>query len=288
MLEKLGFQSDVVENGQEALRALARGSYAIVLMDCQMPIVDGFEATRLIRQREASNVKREAQDRIREHETSDEIRKMPHASHFTNDAPPRHIPIIAVTANAMRGDRERCLAAGMDDYLTKPLRKEDLKGAIDRWLPASIQSHASPVLGTEENTEGQNSGSLPVIFDAVAMVRNIGGDRELMEELADLFLQRYQAMLEGIRAALADGDRQAVEQVNWKRWGDSARWLKDRSSTFRLKKRCYALFRFWKSDAGRRPPPGNAQRNGGGEARNVRREAPDEAEERREALGVKR
>jgi HPt (histidine-containing phosphotransfer) domain-containing protein len=152
-----------------------------------MPIVDGFEATRLIRQGEAQVA--------------------------ANDAPPRHIPIIAVTANAMRGDRERCLAAGMDDYLTKPLRKEDLKGAIDRWLPASIQSHASPVLGTEENTEGQNSGSLPVIFDAVAMVRNIGGDRELMEELADLFLQRYQAMLEGIRAALADGDRQAVEQA---------------------------------------------------------------------------
>jgi HPt (histidine-containing phosphotransfer) domain-containing protein len=68
-------------------------------------------------------------------------------------------------------------------------------------------------VGTEENTEGQNSGSLPVIFDAVAMVRNIGGDRELMEELVDLFLQRYQAMLEGIRAALSDGDREAVEQA---------------------------------------------------------------------------
>jgi CheY-like chemotaxis protein/HPt (histidine-containing phosphotransfer) domain-containing protein len=191
MLEKLGLQSDVVENGQEALTALARGSYAIVLMDCQMPIVDGFEATRLIRQREMVLQESAAAD-----------------SPMTC-----HIPIIAVTANAMRGDRERCLAAGMDDYLTKPLRKEDLKGALDRWLPASIQSHVSHVLGAGENTEGQESRPLPVIFDAAAMIRNIGGDRALMEELVDLFLQRHQAMLEGIRAALADGDRQAVEQA---------------------------------------------------------------------------
>jgi two-component system, sensor histidine kinase and response regulator len=209
MLEKLGFQSDVAENGQEALTALDRGSYAIVLMDCQMPIVDGFEATRLIRENE-----RRQWSMANGQSTGEDVNKS--SAPLTNDRLPMacsHIPIIAVTANAMRGDRERCLAAGMDDYLTKPLRKEDLKGALDRWLPASIQSHASPALGAEENTEGQDSGSLPVIFDAVAMVRNIGGDRELMEELVDLFLQRYQAMLEGIRAALADGDRQAVEQA---------------------------------------------------------------------------
>ncbi|NWF71981.1 MAG: response regulator [Nitrospirae bacterium] len=191
MLEKLGLQSDVVENGQEALRALARSSYAIVLMDCQMPLVDGFEATRLIRQRETALQESAAADTPETY----------------------HIPIIAVTANAMRGDRERCLAAGMDDYLTKPLRKEDLKGALDRWLPVSSQSNVYHAREAEENAEGHDSRSLPVIFDAAAMIRNIGGDRALMEELVDLFLQRYQGMLEGIRAALADGDRQAVEQA---------------------------------------------------------------------------
>ncbi|MGH7183389.1 MAG: response regulator, partial [Nitrospiraceae bacterium] len=191
MLEKLGLQSDVVENGQEALTALARGSYALVLMDCQMPLVDGFEATRLIRQRETALQESTAVDSPETY----------------------HIPIVAVTANAMRGDRERCLAAGMDDYLTKPLRKEDLKRALDRWLPASIQSNVYHAREAEANAEGQDGRSLPIIFDDAAMVRNIGADTALMDELVDLFLRRYQTMLEGIRAALADGDRQAVEQA---------------------------------------------------------------------------
>jgi CheY-like chemotaxis protein len=200
MLEKLGLQSDVVENGQEALTALARGSYAVV---------DGFEATRLIRENE-----RRQWSMANGQSTGEDVNES--SAPLTNDHLPMacsHIPIIAVTANAMRGDRERCLAAGMDDYLTKPLRKEDLKGALERWLPAPIQPQASPAPGAEEKTEGQDTGSLPMIFDAASMIRNIGGDRALMEELVDLFLQRYQAMLEAIRAALANGDRQAVEQA---------------------------------------------------------------------------
>ena len=191
MLEKLGFQSDVVENGQEALAALARSSYAVVLMDCQMPLVDGLEATRLIRQREAA------------------------VQEFAVAAPPgtQHIPIVALTANAMRGDRERCLAAGMDDYLTKPVRKEDLKGILDRWIPVSIQSQVEHEGGAEYNTEGKDNRPLPVIFDVAAMLRNIGGDMALLDELVELFLQRYQAMLEAIRAALAGRDQAAVEQA---------------------------------------------------------------------------
>jgi CheY-like chemotaxis protein len=111
MLEKLGYQSDVVENGQEALAALARRSYAVVLMDCQMPLVDGFEATRLIRQREAF-VQESAAGTL-----------------------PTHTAIIALTANAMHGDRERCLAAGMDDCFKA--RTKGTSGSLDRWIPAS-------------------------------------------------------------------------------------------------------------------------------------------------------
>ena len=191
MLEKLGYQSDVVENGQEALSALARGSYAVVLMDCQMPLVDGFEATRLIRQREGA---------VQESAAS---------------APPEthHIPIVALTANAMRGDRERCLAAGMDDYLTKPVRKEDLKGVLDRWIPLSIHSQIAQLDGAEHRANGTEPEPPSVIFDVATMLRNIGGDMALLEELVNLFLQRYQAMLEAIRAALTDRNQAAVEQA---------------------------------------------------------------------------
>jgi CheY-like chemotaxis protein len=102
MLERLGFHADVARDGRAALRRLATQSYALILMDCQMPELDGFEATARIRAREGSG---------------------------------RRTPIIAMTASAMRGDRERCLAAGMDDYLAKPVTIDNLRTALKRWLP---------------------------------------------------------------------------------------------------------------------------------------------------------
>jgi signal transduction histidine kinase/CheY-like chemotaxis protein len=114
MLAKLGYRVDVVENGAEAVEALHRAPYAAVLMDCQMPVMDGYEATRLIRQRESAD---------------------------------RHTPIIALTASAMASDQARCLAVGMDDYITKPIRMERLSEVLVRVLP---QQHptASAVLDT--------------------------------------------------------------------------------------------------------------------------------------------
>ena len=102
LLEHLGIRADVASDGNEVIESLARQSYALVLMDCQMPELDGFEATARIRAGETAG---------------------------------GHIPIIAMTASAMRGDRERCLAAGMDDYVSKPVRIEDLRTVIERWLP---------------------------------------------------------------------------------------------------------------------------------------------------------
>jgi len=97
-----------VTNGLETVDACGKYQFDLILMDCQMPKMDGFEATALIRNREA----------VKSH----------HAT-------PRHIPIIALTANALSGDRERCLTAGMDDYLSKPFSRDDLYQTLKRWVP---------------------------------------------------------------------------------------------------------------------------------------------------------
>jgi signal transduction histidine kinase/CheY-like chemotaxis protein len=102
LLDKLGYRIDIAANGQEALHALENISYALILMDCQMPVMDGFEATLQIRQR----------DRQRG----------------------EHTPIVAVTAHAGRGDKERCFAVGMDGYLTKPVKPDELRAAVSRWM----------------------------------------------------------------------------------------------------------------------------------------------------------
>ncbi len=124
LLERLGYGSDVVSTGREAVQAVATESYCLVLMDCQMPEMDGFVATEKIR--EAEHMRREALGEQDEATTSD-------ASPLTPNG--FRIPIVALTANAMSGDREKCLAAGMDDYLTKPIRPEELAQVMERWLP---------------------------------------------------------------------------------------------------------------------------------------------------------
>jgi two-component system, sensor histidine kinase and response regulator len=215
----------VVKNGREALEALTAGRYAAILMDCQMPVMDGFEAARKIREREALPVKRDACESS-EHNPH-------HASHAT-----RHVPIIAVTANAMAGDRERCLAAGMDDYLAKPVKLEELRLALQRWIPSpesgegprlhvsqgreSFQPTSAPRLDQEvgahaDRAEGNQipgcaqTAPDPFIFDPNKMLQNIGGDRDLFGQLVGLFLRRHEAMLADIKEALAAGKALGVE-----------------------------------------------------------------------------
>jgi CheY-like chemotaxis protein len=108
MLERLGCHVDVVANGVEALSALDSTEYHLVFMDCQMPEMDGYEATRRIRSQEQAR----------------------HPVHG------RRLPVVALTAHALEGDCDRCLAAGMDDYLSKPFNINQLQKILERWLPA--------------------------------------------------------------------------------------------------------------------------------------------------------
>ena len=137
MSEKIGFHLDVVNNGLEAVTALTQGQYDLVLMDCQMPVMDGFTATRKLRSRDNGG----------------------------------DIPIIAMTANALAGDREKCLDAGMSDYLSKPVKLEELRQMISKWIVAKLDAELglaeSPPLAAASTAEAvepppQVAESLPL------------------------------------------------------------------------------------------------------------------------------
>ncbi len=110
LIKKLGYEADLAANGREAVNMLAAQTYALIFMDCQMPVLDGYRATAEIRRTESEN----------------------------GDG--RRTPIVAMTAHAMQGDREKCLAAGMDDYLTKPIQLSELRRAIDQWAVLEVES----------------------------------------------------------------------------------------------------------------------------------------------------
>ncbi len=147
MLERLGHRVDVVGNGLEALEALRQIPYDLVLMDCQMPEMDGYEATRLIRRAESEMLEVKGQEAGAKSgrpdkngsETPDSLPFSPHS---------RRIPIVAMTANAMKGDREKCIDAGMDDYISKPIKPQDLEDILAKWL--SVKEH--PELTTDQET----------------------------------------------------------------------------------------------------------------------------------------
>jgi CheY-like chemotaxis protein len=181
MLERLGYQPDVVSNGHEALAAFEREVYAAIVMDCQMPVMDGYEATRRIREQE---------------QRSDASRDR------------AHIPIIALTANAMQGDRERCKAAGMDDYLSKPVKTDDVGKILQRWIPVASRGETSAPAPPREMSTSDAS-----LFDASTMLANIGGDVELFDQLIRLFLERHRTMVQDIEVAIAQADRAELERA---------------------------------------------------------------------------
>ena len=174
ILERLGYRADVAANGREALAALRDIPYDLVLMDCQMPELDGFEATREIRDPKSS---------VRDH----------------------GVPIIAMTAHTMKGDREKCLAAGMDDYLGKPVRPAELAAALDRWLATRGGSAAAGADRAAPAGPEEPETAAPV-FDHAAFLERVMGDEELVREITEMFLADLPVQLEELAAAVSSGD----------------------------------------------------------------------------------
>jgi len=179
MLEQLGYTVDMATSGEQAIAASAIDDYAVILIDSQMPGMDGNEATRIIRDRE-----------------SDE----------------HHTPIIALTANAMRSDRQKAFDAGVDDYLSKPVFIEDLQASLQRVLSAARGTQVAV-----EQRRAPLSGEMPErVFDAkiIDELRLIRGSRngDLFRELADQFLQHMPAWIRDLERAAQDNDNHEVRR----------------------------------------------------------------------------
>ncbi len=185
MLERLGYRADVAADGLEAVEALSRVPYVAVLMDVQMPEVDGYEATAEIRRRE--------------------------------EGTGRRAPVIAMTANAMEGDREKALEAGMDDYVPKPIKPEELDAVLGRWVPqeevevvgASIttaEGEEEDGIETFEETEG------PLNRAVIENLLELGGSG-MLSELAAMFFDDANSGLSAMREAIGGGNAQPVERI---------------------------------------------------------------------------
>jgi len=187
MLDILGCSVEIAENGREAVAAAQKGNFDLIFMDCQMPQMDGFAASGL----------------IRIHETEQGLRRL---------------PIIALTANALTGDRERCLAAGMDDYLSKPFDLGQLRELLQRWLPSQLVSStaAEGEPEADEITAGMPEPSgisaalqSDQVFDLDGLVERMG-DREYLALFVGKYIETTEQLMLELEAAITEGNRAAV------------------------------------------------------------------------------
>jgi CheY-like chemotaxis protein len=176
-LQKLGFRADAVANGREAVEALERIPYDVVLMDCQMPEMDGYEAAVEIRRREGET---------------------------------KHTIIVAMTANALQGDREKCIAAGMDDYISKPVKSEELAKVLER------------VFAGSNNDKDEVSCVAKEFSPPVDMARLHDAMGNELFEIVDIYLVQMSENLEKLRAAIDTGNAGEVDLIAHNCAGTSA------------------------------------------------------------------
>lgn len=183
LLEKRGHSVTVVNNGQEALDAIHLEQFDVVLMDVQMPEMDGFEATRMIRENESGS--------------------------------DQHLPIVAMTAHAMKGDRERCLEVGMDGYIAKPLHPTELFEVVENLGTTAEDASA---------TDDRSLKSVVPAFDQKAALGNVGGDISMLREIIEIYLQECPGWMNAIREGVLQNDSTRVHRA--------AHTLKGAISTF--------------------------------------------------------
>jgi CheY-like chemotaxis protein/HPt (histidine-containing phosphotransfer) domain-containing protein len=196
LLQQMGYRADIANNGLEVLRALEQRPYDIIFMDVQMPEMDGLEASRQIRQRQQE--------------------PSPHP-HFS-----QALTIIAMTANAMQGDREKCFEAGMDDYIPKPVRPEVLQTTLERFghraAGGSVVRPAAPATISSEAAILEKTAPLPLAsaapsVDLERLLEFAGGSAENFEELVDLYLNQTRKQLAEIGEAVSREDGSLASKV---------------------------------------------------------------------------
>ncbi len=170
MLKKMGMRVDAVADGVEAVKTLKDISYDIVLMDVQMPVMDGLEATRKIR---------DPKTKVLDHD----------------------IPIIAMTAHAMEGDKERCLSAGMNDYIPKPVSIQNLAQTLDKWIKKQ----------PDGKIEEERSASPVPVFKKELLVERLMGDENILKEILDIFIEESAMQIESLKGHLEKKDLEKIK-----------------------------------------------------------------------------
>jgi PAS domain S-box-containing protein len=184
MLTKMGLRADAVADGAEALEALKTIPYNLVLMDVRMPNMDGLEATRRIRSAELHHANGEW-------------------------VPLRRLPVIAMTASAMQGDREKCIEAGMDDYIAKPVSPRVLAGVLEKWLPKG----GSTQVGTGASLDSVPPAAVESnsIFAMAKLLARLMGDKKLVRTVLDSFLEDMPQQLLSLKQFIEEGSAQGIE-----------------------------------------------------------------------------
>ena len=231
-LEKLGCCVTVVSDGQQAVDAISQSHFDLILMDWQMPEMDGLQATRAIRNAERKIMKEECTEIGGKSKDNTCSSLVTHQSQFCK------IPIVGMTANAMEGDREQCIDAGMDDYVAKPIRADVLSVILERWLPekfstrtvgdeitdeSSISSMTQAPQSFDDNGKLHTSAIQKLypngnaIYDVRAALAAVDGDWELLKSLIALFLDSSPDLMNQIRQAYNSQDlnllKKAVHQL---------------------------------------------------------------------------